>query len=338
MSTIYRARAPARIDLAGGWTDVAPYAAREGGAVVSVAITLHAHASIRRRRGGVRLRIEDHNAVVTARRAAELRPDGEFGLLKAAVRRLGPEGGFELMTRGDYPLGSGLGGSGAMGVALVAALRALRGEQPMPLEVAREAHEIEVRDAGIMGGKQDQYTAALGGIQFMEFGDPSVRVTPLGVPPDGLRELEHQLILCYSGASRLSGATHERVWSRYANGDQEVARALNGLKACALAMRDALLSGDLGAVGEILTENWAHQRALGAEIETDTMRAHAQAAAAAGAPHLKACGAGAGGCLVFLARPGHESRVAEALRAAGGTVLPFTFDTTGVVTWTASER
>lgn len=335
---IVRARAPLRIDLAGGWTDVPPYVARSGGAVVNVAIGLHAHAWVRPRPEGVRLCAIDQDAVVTARRIEELRPDGELALLKAAARRYGPAGGFELVTRSDAPAGSGLGGSGALGVALVAALTAARGERRQPAEIAQAAHQVEVHDAGVRGGKQDQYIAALGGVQYMEFGDPGVSCTSLDVPADCLRELEQHLILCFTGAPRPSDTTHRAVWERIDRGDAEVLRALDGIRACAVGMKDALGRGDAGEVAALLAENWRHQQALAPGMRTEMMRTLERAAAAAGAEAAKACGAGAGGCLVFLARPGSDFAVAEALRAAGGTVLRFTFDGAGVVTWTTGER
>ena len=335
---IAHARAPLRIDLAGGWTDVAPYSARSGGAVVSVALALHAHVQVRRQRSGVSLHALDLGAAVSARRAAELRPDGELGLLKAAARRLGPPGGFEVLTSCDAPPGSGLGGSGAMGVALVAAFAALRSERPLAAEVAERAFELEAMDVGIIGGKQDQYAASLGGLQFLEFGERRVSATRLAVPEDALRELERHLVLCYSGASRLSADMHARVWRRYAEGDRAVLRSLDGLRACAREMREAVARGRLSVVGDILSRNWAHQRALGEGMETGVMRALARAATAAGVAGYKACGAGAGGCMVFLAKAGRAFAVAEALRAAGGAVLPCSFDATGVVSWLGVER
>lgn len=335
---IVRARAPMRVDLAGGWTDVPPYVSRAGGAVVNVAITLYAHAFVRPQREGVRLSALEHGSVVTARRAEELRPDGELALLKAAARRYAPPGGFELVTRSDAPAGSGLGGSGALGVALVAALTAARGERRMPAEIAQVAHEVEVHDAGVRGGKQDQYIAALGGVQYMEFHDPGVSSTRLEVPFACLKELEQHLVLCFTGAPRSSDATHRGVWERIERADAGVLRALDGIKVCAERMRDALVQGDVGRVGELLAENWRHQQALAPGMQTDAMRTLERAAYAAGSDGAKACGAGAGGCLVFLAKPGRDFAVAEALRAAGGTVLRFTFDGAGVVTWTAGER
>ena len=335
---IARARAPTRIDLAGAWTDVPPYSRREGGAVVTAAISLFAHAVVRRRRGGVLLHALDYGATTSARRAAELPVGGDLALLSAAARRLGPPGGFELRTHADYPPGSGLGGSGAMGVAVAAALAAARRRSPMPAELAQTAHRLETEDAMVPGGKQDQYSAALGGIQFLEFADPAVSATRLEVPADCVRELEQHLVLCYTGASRLSGTTIAGVMERYTSGDATVTAALHGLRECAGAMRDALLSGDVGAVGAVLADNWRHQRALGPEIETPAMRRLAEVAAAHGASCWKACGSGAGGAVVYLAPPGGERAVAEALREAGGTVLRFTFDTIGVQAWTCQER
>jgi D-glycero-alpha-D-manno-heptose-7-phosphate kinase len=337
-AVIAHGRAPLRIDLAGGWTDVAPYSARAGGVVVNVAVNLYAHAQVRRRRGGVSVRALDLGAAATARHRAELRPDGELALLKAAARRLGPSGGFEVLTSSDAPPGSGLGGSGAMGVALVAAFAALADERPIAAEIAQRAYELETGDAGLVGGKQDQYAASLGGVQFLEFGGPGVRATRLTPPAARLRELERHLVLCYTGASRLSADTHERVWRRFEQGDTAVIAALDGLRACALRMRDAVAGGDVAAVGEVLSRNWAHQRALGEGMQTETMRALERAANTAGAAGCKACGAGAGGCMVFLAKAGRAFALADALRTAGGTVLRFAFDDAGVTSWSAPEH
>ena len=335
---IARARAPLRVDLAGGWTDVAPYAGPRGGAVVNVAVSLHAHVLVRRGGTGVRLRALDLDAVVTAKRLEDLRADGELALIKAAARRYAPDGPLEVVTHSDAPPGSGLGGSGAMGVALIAAFGHMSGSRRLPAEIAGAAFETEVHEAGIVGGKQDQYAAALGGLNFFTFGDPAVSATRIDAPAPALRELEQSLVLCYTGASRLSGDTHRRVWERFGRGEAATVRALDGLRACAHAMRDALASGALGDVARCMTENWTHQRALADGMETDTMRALQRVASEAGADGVKAAGAGAGGCLIFLARPGCEVDVAEALRRAGSTVLRASFAPAGVQAWEAAER
>ncbi len=334
-----RARAPMRIDLAGGWTDVPAYASRHGGAVVNVAITLYAHAAVTRGGRGITLRALDLGAAATARHVQDLRADGELALVKAVARSLAPDdGGIEIVTRSDAPAGSGLGGSGALGVALVAAMDLLKGDTRMPIEIAGTAFTIETREAGIVGGSQDQYAAALGGFQYLSFGEPSVTSTRPDVPAACRRELEQALVLCYTGASRFSADTHHRVWDAYERGEAPTRHALDGLRACALAMRTALEQGAVGDVARVLSENWRLQRELVEGMQTDAMRRIEAAAAAAGADGAKACGAGAGGCLVLLAKPGCEFDVAEAVRGAGGTVLPFGFDMFGVTAWKAEAR
>lgn len=327
-----------RIDLAGGWTDVPVYAARHGGAVVNVAITLYAHALLTPGGRGIRLRALDLGTAVTATRLEDLRADGELALVKAVARSLAPDGPIEIVTRSDAPPGSGLGGSGALGVALVAALDKAREHTRLPAEVAGAAFAIETGEAGIEGGSQDQYAAALGGIQFLSYGDPHVTSTRLSVPAYCLRELEQSLVLCYTGASRFSADTHRRVWSAFERGDAGVRAALDGIRACAQAMRQALERGDTGQVGTILTENWSLQQRLADGMSTSAIAHLERVAAASGADGVKACGAGAGGSLVFLAKPGREFELAEALKAAGGTILKFSFDNTGVVTWEPSDR
>jgi D-glycero-alpha-D-manno-heptose-7-phosphate kinase len=336
---VIASRAPLRIDLAGGWTDVPAYASRHGGAVVNVAISLYAHATVRRGGSGVRLRALDLGTAVSAQRVEDLRADGELALVKAVARRRAPtEGGIEITTRSDAPPGSGLGGSGALGVALVAALDAVEGDRRLPAETAGIAFNIETEEAGIVGGSQDQYAAALGGIQCLVYGEPSVSSVRPSIPVATRLELERHLVLCYTGATRFSSDTHQRVWQAFDRGDAGVRKALDGLKACAFAMRSALEQGDVGQVGVILSENWRHQQALAEGMQTDAMRHLEQVAAAAGADGAKACGAGSGGCLVFLARPGRDFEVAEALRGAGGTMLRFGFEDQGVAAWESLER
>jgi D-glycero-alpha-D-manno-heptose-7-phosphate kinase len=328
-----------RIDLAGGWTDVPAYASKFGGAVVNVAISLYAHASVSRGGRGVTLRALDLGTALSAQRIQDLRADGELALVKAVARRLAPDdGGLAIVTRSDAPAGSGLGGSGALGVALVAAMDRVAGRERLPAEVAGAAFEIETVEAGIVGGSQDQYAAAMGGFQFLVYGDPSVTSTRPNVTLACRRELEQALVLCYTGATRFSAETHGRVWGAFDRGEKATRVALDGLRACAHAMRDALEAGDVAHVADVLNENWSHQRCLEECMETPEMKRLGEIAFAAGADGMKACGAGAGGCIALLAKPGREFDVAEALRAAGGVVLRSGFDYSGVTAWEALER
>lgn len=322
------AAAPVRLDFAGGWTDVPPYSSREGGVVVSAAIALHARAEVRPRDAGFRLVSEDLGARLALRTPAELATAEPLPLLRAGLRML-PVGPCTLTTRSAAPPGSGLGSSGALDVALVAALSALRGESPSVRALADLACRLEAVEARIAGGRQDQFTAAYGGILRLEFRDPDAAVTPLELEPGFLADLERRLVLCYTGASRFSGATIERVMRAYERGDAAVARALDGLRGVAEAVADALRTADGVRLGALLTENWRLQQELDAGMCTPEMARLEHAMRAAGALGGKAAGSGAGGSMFFLA-PDDPAPLERAARALGMRLLPVRWAVTGV--------
>lgn len=322
--------APVRIDFAGGWTDVPPYSARRGGAVLNAAIGIPVSVSCRPHHDGLRLISHDLAVSIDASSAEELRYDGRLDLSKAAVRSVGLGPGWEISTRSSAPAGGGLGSSGALGVALVAATRAAAGLPTEPVQAAELAHRLEVEEIQVAGGKQDQYAAALGGFLYLEFLDPTVRVTRLSVEAPLVRSLAERTLLCYTGVSRLSGDTIARVMRGYEKGHREITAAMEGLRAAAEKARDALAGGDLERLARVVAENWRHQQALDPGMVTPEMERVEAAAMDAGAIGGKACGAGAGGCMVFLAAPGKAEVVQRAVRSAGAVVLTFQFDPHGV--------
>lgn len=324
----YRAAAPVRLDLAGGWTDVPPFSAREGGIVVTGAIQLFARAEVRLGGSGFRLISEDLHDQLEVSDSAGLVRDGRLELLKAGLRML-PVGACTLSTRSDAPPGSGLGSSGALDVALVAALSAARGESPNPLDVAEQACHLEAVEAGIPGGRQDQFASSHGGFLRLDFRDPEAEVQRLNVDPEFSAHLARRIVLCYTSASRFSGATIDRVMQAYERGDAVVARALHGLREVAVSMAAALGAADIARVGELLSENWAHQQALDPRMRTDEMARLEQAVTSAGGLGGKAAGSGAGGCMFFLA-PDDPGPVIEAARASGVQVLPVRWAMYGV--------
>lgn len=311
------ASAPVRLDFAGGWTDVAPFCAREGGAVVSAAISLRTQVN-----------------VLPGGEEVHLVADGVGESLLEAGLRLMPIGASTVTARSEAPGGSGLGTSGAMGVSIVAALARARGEEPppTPLELARRAWELEALEARHPGGKQDQYTAALGGFQFLEFGSEDVTPAPIAVDAGFAESLRDALVLCYTGVSRISGRTITRVMQAYERGEGPVVRALADIRDAAHRMREAMAAADIARVAAVLDENWASQRALDAGMATPEMVRLEAEARAAGAVGGKAAGAGAGGCMFFLA-PGRAAEVRAAAERAGATVLPFTWEWEGVLRW-----
>jgi D-glycero-alpha-D-manno-heptose-7-phosphate kinase len=321
-----------RLDFAGAWTDVPPFSAREGGIVVNGAIGLRAHATLQL--GGTLLRVvsEELGETLECANSGGLGPGGKLSLIKAALRMFPVLGGFTLTTRSDAPPGSGLGSSGALGVALVGALTRARLD-PMPeRDIAEQAWHVEAVEAQIPGGKQDQYAAALGGFHRFSFRDPDVGVEPLTLDPTFAATLERQTLLCYTNTTRVSGDTIAHVMSAYERGDRKVTGALRALKDVAAAMVEALRSADLARVGALLSENWTHQQALDPGMRTAEMARLEQAVAAAGALGGKAAGAGAGGSMFFVMK-GDARAAAAAVERAGTTVLPLSWAAEGMRAW-----
>jgi D-glycero-alpha-D-manno-heptose-7-phosphate kinase len=324
----FRAAAPVRLDLAGGWTDVPPFSQREGGVVVTAALRLFARAEVRLGGTGFRLVSRDLKDELEVRDSTGLAHDGRLALLKAALRML-PVGACTLTSHSDAPPGSGLGTSGALDVALVAALSAARGESPDPVEVAERACHLEAVEAGIPGGRQDQFASSHGGFLRLDFKDPDADVRRLPLNPEFAEDLSRRMILCYTSASRFSGATIERVMQAYEDGVPDVTRALHGIRAVAEFMEQALVAADLARIGRLLTENWRHQQSLDPKMRTDEMARLEQTVFDAGALGGKAAGSGAGGCMFFLA-PDDPTPVIAAAEQCGVTVLPVRWAMYGV--------
>jgi D-glycero-alpha-D-manno-heptose-7-phosphate kinase len=325
---VFSAAAPVRLDLAGGWTDVPPFSSREGGVVITAAVQLFARAEVRLGGSGFRLVSEDLQDRLEVGDSSGLVRDGRLDLLKAGLRML-PVGACTLITSSDAPPGSGLGSSGALDVALVAALSSARGESPDPVEIAETACHLEAVEAAIPGGKQDQFASSHGGFLRLEFQDPEVEVQRLKLE-SGLRtELARRIVLCYTSASHFSGNTIARVMQAYERGDPKVAAALQSLRGVAEAMTDALIAADFGRIGRLLTENWTHQLALDQRMSTPEMARLEQAMRAAGALGGKAAGSGAGGCMFFLG-PDNPSEMVAAANACGARLLPVRWAMRGV--------
>jgi D-glycero-alpha-D-manno-heptose-7-phosphate kinase len=315
-----RASAPVRLDLAGGWTDVPPYSTRVGGVVVTAAVELYAHAEVVPRDQGYRLIARDLGAEVELAGPADLAGGDGMPLLRAGLRLL-PPGPCTLTTRADAPPGSGLGSSGAMDVALVAALSAARGETLDTRTVADLACRLEGVEAGIPGGRQDQFAAAFGGFLRLKFRDPGAAVQPLVLGADLAAELARRMLLVYTGASRFSGATIGRVMSGYERGDHAISAALDGIREVAEVMPAALCAADFARVGELLSANWRLQQALDPAMCTPEMARLERAMRDAGVLGGKAAGSGAGGSMFFLG-PDRPAPAAAAVRELGMRLLP----------------
>jgi D-glycero-alpha-D-manno-heptose-7-phosphate kinase len=321
--------APVRLDLAGGWTDVAPFSSQEGGAVTSAAIGLSVRATAHR---SERWRLIAHELGADVELAALDRDpaDRRVALHLSAVRRLGGASPVTLATESEVPPGSGLGSSGALGVALVEVLATLNGRSMAPDEAAALAFDIETVGAGVPGGKQDQFSAGRGGFNLMTFGESSVQVEPLALDTEFCETLAASTVLCHTGASRLSGNTIARVMAAYEAGDPRVAGALREIRDLALEMREALVSADLARTARLLSRNWAAQQRLDPGMRTDDMARLEAAMTQAGVLGGKAAGSGAGGCMFFLAA--NPAAAAQRARELGMQLLPVSWARRGVHT------
>ncbi len=242
--------------------------------------------------------------------------DGRLDLLKAALRMLPVQAACTITTRCDAPPGSGLGSSGAMDVALVAALALARAERLTGREIAEQAWYLEAVEAKIP----------------LTFRDPDVGIEPITLDPAFATALEQRTVLCYTGRSRVSGATIARVMRAYERGDPRVTGALRAMKDVAAAMAEALRAGDAARVAILLSDNWSHQQTLDPEMCTPDMARLESALRAAGALGGKAAGSGAGGSMFFITGDDSAPAVAAA-RAAGATVLPVQWSAEGVRAW-----
>jgi D-glycero-alpha-D-manno-heptose-7-phosphate kinase len=325
---VFAATAPVRLDLAGGWTDGPPFSSREGGVVVTAAIRLFARAEVSLGGTGFRLVSHDLNDQLEVSDSAGLVRNGRLDLLKAGLRML-PVGGCTLLTRSDAPPGSGLGSSGALDVALVAALSAARGETRDPFEIAETACHLEAVEAAIPGGRQDQFASSYGGFLRLTFRDPQAEVQRLRLTPEFMADLARRLVLCYTGASRFSGTTIQRVMRAYEQGDANVHAALHGLKDVAEGMAEALVAADFVRMGRLLTDNWQHQLALDERMSSPEMAKLERIMIDAGSLGGKAAGSGAGGCMFFLA-PDDPADMIAAAREFGARILPVGWAMRGV--------
>ncbi len=325
---IFRASAPVRLDLAGAWTDVAPFSTDEGGVVVNAAIELRANAEVIIGGDRYQLRSDDLDDQLDFATPEDFPRDGRLDLLKAAIRLSDP-GPCRLRTWSAAPPGSGLGSSGALDVALIAVLDAARGIHRRHVTVAEEGYRLETLEAAHAGGKQDQYAAAIGGFNRLDFSAQAVGVTPLELNAAFAEDLARHTIVCYTGISRVSGDTITRVMSSYRRGDAQVVNALRALVAIADRMTDALLSADLDAVGSLLSANWEQQRRLDPAMCTAEMARLEQEMTRAGALGGKAAGAGAGGSMFFVVAD--PERATAAALATGAKVLPLRWASQGII-------
>jgi D-glycero-alpha-D-manno-heptose-7-phosphate kinase len=340
------ATAPLRISFVGGGTDFPHWYERHGGAVLSATIDQRAEAVLRPRDDDrIRIHSFDLNRIVQYRRDESPPFDGDMDLPKAAIDRVGVHRGVDVDIRCDAPPGSGLGGSSAVVTALVAALAAFGGRSLTCDELARVSCAIEREDLRIPGGQQDQYAAAFGGFNLIEFGPSRVTVNPVRTSPGALARLHDHLLLCYTGNVRTNVGLIDTQIRLFHEGREDTIQGMKQLQTMAYEMRDAVQAGDVHALGAMLHEAYESKKRMNPHIAEGTaIERLFDAARRAGATGGKICGAGGGGYLLLSCAPERQASVRAELEALGGRFTSFAFEHRGARAhvghreWRPSER
>ncbi len=339
----YRSKAPFRIGLAGGGTDVSPYSDQYGGAILNATVNLFAYTTIIPRNDGkIIIKAVDRNEELVFDSSNELPINGTLDLQKGVYNRIVKEFSkeklsFEMITSMDVASGSGLGTSSTLVVSILGAFVEWFKLPLGEYDIAQLAYDIERVDLKMAGGKQDQYAATFGGINFMEFYEGNkVIVNPLRIRSELLNELQFNLILFYTQTSRESAKIIETQVVNAKDKKDKPVQAMHLVKKLAFDMKEALLKDNMHHIGKILYDSWINKKRMANGITTPLIDEIYNTALEAGATGGKISGAGGGGFMIFYCDNDKRYEVIEALKQYGGESKRFEFNKSGLTTWTIS--
>lgn len=335
--------APLRLGLAGGGTDVSPYCDEHGGAILNATIDLYSYCIIEPTQGGsIEFSAPDHQQILKLESSKILPTDHFFklhaGVHNAILKRFNIEPrAFRMVTYSDAPFGSGLGSSSTMVVAIIQCfaewLRLPLGEY----EIARLAFDVERKDLALAGGKQDQYAATFGGVNFMEFySENRVIVNPLRIKPFFLKELEMSTVLYFTGISRSSAKVIEDQSSLVSKKNEQTIQAMHLMKEEAVKIKEALLTGNMDMYVDCLRRGWLAKKQTSSAVSNEQIERTFDIALQNGALAGKVSGAGGGGFMMFVVDPRNKNRLCSALSNLEGKVTPFHFCDHGSLAWSSS--
>ena len=344
---LIRSRAPLRLGIAGGGSDVSPYCDIYGGYVLNATIDMHAYCTIEPLESDspdadkVIFVAADRQERYETKALPKLEFDDVLDLHKAVYNRIvsqfnqGEPLPLRMTTHSDAPAGSGLGSSSTLVVAMVAAyvewLKLPLGDY----ETARLAYEIERIDVGLSGGRQDTYAATFGGFNFIEFyAQERVIVNPLRIKNWMINELESSLVLYYTDVSRKSAVVIDEQIKNIQTHSDDALSATHTIKQSAVSMKEAILRGNTRRMGELLGKAWEAKKQVAKGITSPTIEKAYDTAMAAGAYSGKVSGAGGGGFIMFMVYPEHKMSVMRSLEQLGGRVTRFHFTPHGTQSWT----
>jgi D-glycero-alpha-D-manno-heptose-7-phosphate kinase len=337
---IIRSKAPLRLGLAGGGSDVSPYSDLYGGLILNATINMYVYCSIDVSDDGqIHLHAPDIGVTAQYNSALALPFDGNLDILKGVYNRIVRDYkietplSFTITTYSDAPPGSGLGSSSTLVVAVVKAFVEWLNLPLGEYEIGQLAYEIERNDLKLTGGKQDQYAAAFGGFNFMEFHQDRVIVNPLRVKRWIVDELESSLILYFTGASRSSASIIDEQKRNTSSGNIDAIEAMHQIKQSSIDMKEAILKGDIPRFSSILSRAWDNKKKMASSISNVDIEHVFDVAIKAGAYTGKVSGAGGGGFIMFLVNPVKKVEVVTALNELDGKIVLFQFSEGGCHGW-----
>ncbi len=337
---IIRSKAPLRIGLAGGGTDVSPYSDLYGGAILNATIDLYAYATLEPLNNNcIEFVIDGTEQTLKLNSSKELELVSGFELFTGVYNRVVKQFNlsalsFRLTSYIEAPQGSGLGTSSTIVVSLLGAFVEWLKLPLGKYDIAHLAYEIERIDLKMAGGKQDQYAATFGGINFLEFFEnDKVIVNPLQLKNEILFELETCLLLYFTATQRLSASIITEQVKNVNEKNEKSIDAMHNLKEQALQMKDALLRGELNKIGEILHFGWQNKKQMANSISNTNIDLIYTTALNNGASGGKISGAGGGGFMFFYCPMVTKLKVAKAIQNLGGNVQSFKFTQHGLTTW-----
>ena len=332
MSKVIRARAPLRIGIAGGGTDVEPYASEHGGLVFNTTIDRYAYCTLIPNDSDEMTVTSPNYGIMTQKLELPLKYEGDADdLVRAVVNHFKVTTGFKVFVRSDVPPGSGLGGSSTLMVAIVKAFAEWKKVKLSKYEIAALAFHLEREEIGLGGGKQDQYAAAFGGFNMMYFTSEGVDVRPLRLKDNIIKELQERCILCYTGKARESASIiEEQVKDLKKDNSKE--EAYEESKRLAVSIGRALKLKDIDGAAALLNLAWAQKKKFTSKISNETINTLYSVAMNNGALGGKVSGAGGGGFMFFICAPGKREKVCRKLTEKGAEIMEFKFDPKGART------
>jgi D-glycero-alpha-D-manno-heptose-7-phosphate kinase len=332
---IIRSKAPFRVSFGGGGTDMAPYCIEHGGCVISTTIDRHVYITLKPRTDR-NVNIFSNNLNVEFNfEIDDTDYSTNFEIFKGVFNVLDVKNGFDISFYSELPPGSGMGGSSSLSVALIGALNTYYKLGFSKYDIAQKAYDIERIELKQKGGYQDQFAAAYGGFNYIEFSD-KVNVFPLDTSQEMINELQFRLILCYVGGSHFSSNIQDEVLKGYQIEKRNYIEAMEDLKNVAHSMKNIIESNNLNRLnefGHLLHKGWIAKKSLSTKISNKNIENFYITSRKFGVLGGKLLGAGGGGHLLLFSDPNKKNIVIQELKKIGGEIVNFHFNPRGLEVW-----